>query len=205
MKRLLKGGTVVGGRESKKADILIDGETIAAVGENLVCPDAQTADVTGKLLFPGFIDAHTHFDLDVCSTTTADDFYTGSRSAIRGGTTMTNHQDFIAGLLGGWASGLNGYSVLLRIALSVVLAAIIGCERSSKRHAAGLRTFILASLAATVAMLTDLYLFSLYGAKIAVVSAAAVVGAAMISVPWFSRSEERRVGKECRSRWSPYH
>jgi len=94
---------------------------------------------------------------------------------------MTNRQDFIAGLLGGWASGLNGYSVLLRIALSVVLAAIIGCERSSKRHAAGLRTFILASLAATVAMLTDLYLFSLYGAKIAVVSAAAVVGAAMIS------------------------
>ena len=88
MKRLLKGGTVVGGRESKKADILIDGETIAAVGENLVCPDAQTADVTGKLLFPGFIDAHTHFDLDVCNTTTADDFYTGSRSAIRGGTTM---------------------------------------------------------------------------------------------------------------------
>src|SRR3712207_8176985 len=23
--------------------------------------------------------------------------------------------------------------------------------------------------------------------------------------PWMSRSEERRVGKECRSRWSPYH
>src|SRR2546427_4891063 len=23
--------------------------------------------------------------------------------------------------------------------------------------------------------------------------------------PWFLRSEERRVGKECRSRWSPYH
>ena len=22
---------------------------------------------------------------------------------------------------------------------------------------------------------------------------------------WDSRSEERRVGKECRSRWSPYH
>ena len=22
---------------------------------------------------------------------------------------------------------------------------------------------------------------------------------------WRSRSEERRVGKECRSRWSPYH
>ena len=42
----------------------------------------------GKLLFPGFIDAHTHFDLDVCNTTTADNFDTGTRSAIRGGTTM---------------------------------------------------------------------------------------------------------------------
>ena len=24
-------------------------------------------------------------------------------------------------------------------------------------------------------------------------------------IPWWGRSEERRVGKECRSRWSPYH
>ena len=36
---------------------------------------------------PGFIDAHTHFDLDVCNTTTADDFTTGSRAALKGGTT----------------------------------------------------------------------------------------------------------------------
>ena len=26
-----------------------------------------------------------------------------------------------------------------------------------------------------------------------------------IAVFWRGRSEERRVGKECRSRWSPYH
>ena len=44
--------------------------------------------MTGKLLFPGFIDAHTHFDLDVCNTTTADNFDTGTRSAIHGGTTL---------------------------------------------------------------------------------------------------------------------
>lgn len=88
MKLLLKGGTVVTGQESRLADILIDGETIAQVGENLSCPDAKVVDVTGMLLLPGFIDAHTHFDLDVCNTTTADDFYTGSRSALRGGTTM---------------------------------------------------------------------------------------------------------------------
>ena len=26
-----------------------------------------------------------------------------------------------------------------------------------------------------------------------------------VSVMYYDRSEERRVGKECRSRWSPYH
>lgn len=88
MKYILKGGTVVGGSVSQRADLLIDGEKIAAVGENLCVEGAQVVDVTGKLLFPGFIDAHTHFDLDVCNTTTADDFTSGTRSAICGGTTM---------------------------------------------------------------------------------------------------------------------
>lgn len=88
MKYILKGGTVVGSNVSRTADVLIDGEKIAEVGENLHSEGAQVVDVTGKLLFPGFIDAHTHFDLDVCNTTTADDFASGTRSALRGGTTM---------------------------------------------------------------------------------------------------------------------
>ncbi len=45
-------------------------------------------DVSGKLLFPGFIDGHTHFDLEVAGTVTADDFETGTRAALLGGTTM---------------------------------------------------------------------------------------------------------------------
>ena len=48
-------------------------------------------------------------------------------------------EDPIAGLLGAWSAGLNLGSALLRIALIVALAASIGCERSSKRHSAGLR------------------------------------------------------------------
>lgn len=88
MKTLLKGGTVVSAGGSRAADVLIEGEKIAAVAENLSCPEAKTVDVAGKLLFPGFIDAHTHFDLDVCNTTTADDFASGTKSALRGGTTM---------------------------------------------------------------------------------------------------------------------
>ena len=88
MKYLLKNGTVVSGTEKKKADILVEGEKITEVGENLKAEDARILDVSGKLLFPGFIDGHTHFDLEVAGTVTADDFETGTKAAILGGTTM---------------------------------------------------------------------------------------------------------------------
>ena len=87
MKYLFKNGTVVSGRGTRRADELVDNEKILQVGRNLSDPLARAIDVTGKLLMPGFIDAHTHFDLDVCNTTTADDFDSGTKSAIRGGTT----------------------------------------------------------------------------------------------------------------------
>lgn len=48
-----------------------------------------------------------------------------------------NMNDPIASLLGSWSTELNLYSVLLRVAVSVVFAAIIGCERASKRHGRG--------------------------------------------------------------------
>ncbi|MCF2619189.1 dihydropyrimidinase [Oscillibacter valericigenes] len=89
MKKLLKGGFVVTPRGSRRADVLLDGEKIARVG-HISPAEAESAEVTnisGCYLFPGFIDAHTHFDLDVCNTTTIDDFESGTRSAIRGGTT----------------------------------------------------------------------------------------------------------------------
>ena len=57
MKKLLKGGVIVGASGCRKADLLIDGERIEAVGEALSCPEAEEIDVSGKLLFPGFLDA----------------------------------------------------------------------------------------------------------------------------------------------------
>ena len=91
-RKLLKGGTVVSGSGCVPADVLIEGEKIAAVGTGeeigrLLDGDTQVCDVSGCLLFPGFIDAHTHFDLHVAGTVTADDFETGTRAAVRGGTT----------------------------------------------------------------------------------------------------------------------
>ena len=87
MKYLFKNGTVVSGRGTRRADVLVEDEKILQVARGISDPLARTVDVTGKLLLPGFIGAHTHFDLDVCNTTTADDFDSGTRSAIRGGTT----------------------------------------------------------------------------------------------------------------------
>ena len=79
MKYLFKNGTVVSGRGTRRADVLVENEKILQVGRNLSDPLARAIDVTGKLLMPGFIDAHTHFDLDVCNTTTADDFDSGTK------------------------------------------------------------------------------------------------------------------------------
>ncbi len=89
MKKLLRGGFVVTGQSCRRADVLVDGEKIEKLGHVMAdAPwDTEIVDVSGCYLFPGFIDAHTHFDLDVCDTTTADDFDSGTRAAIRGGTT----------------------------------------------------------------------------------------------------------------------
>jgi len=84
---LLKGGTIVTPEKSFKADLRISGEKIIAIGNDLVEVDAKVVDVSGALLFPGFIDSHTHFDLDTGTAKTADDFQTGTRGAIVGGTT----------------------------------------------------------------------------------------------------------------------
>lgn len=89
MNTILRGGFVVSGRSCKRADVLIENGKIAKVGHVMRdAPwDTEVVDVNDCYLFPGFIDAHTHFDLDVCNTTTADDFDSGTRAAIRGGTT----------------------------------------------------------------------------------------------------------------------
>lgn len=89
-------------------------------------------------------------------------------------------QDFIAKLLGSWSVGLNSGSVFLRIILTVVLASVVGCERSSKRHSAGLRTFLIVSLASTTAAIIELYLLDL-GHSSPWITAGVVLAAAMIS------------------------
>lgn len=85
--------------------------------------------------------------------------------------------DYIARLLGPWSMQLNTASILLRIALSFFLSSIVGCERSSKRHSAGLRTFIIVSLASTVAAIIE----DSMEISLSLLTAAVVIGSAMIA------------------------
>ena len=84
---VLKGGTVVNADSVERQDLRIDGPVIDRLGFGMETAGDEVVDVSGCCLFPGGIDPHTHFDLEVGSTVTADDFATGSRAALMGGTT----------------------------------------------------------------------------------------------------------------------
>lgn len=87
MELVIKGGTLVTSDKCFTADILVREEKIAQIAEHIEEEGREVINAEGKLVFPGFIDTHTHFDLEgACNT--ADDFYTGSKAAIIGGTTM---------------------------------------------------------------------------------------------------------------------
>lgn len=72
--------------------------------------------------------------------------------------------------------------MIIKALLSVAIATIIGCERATKRHAAGVRTFVLVSLASTFAMIIDCYLASKVSNYIYILSAASIIAVVTISV-----------------------
>lgn len=86
MTTVIKNGRLVSGSNIYQADLLIEGETIRQIGQHL--RGDQAIDASGCLVFPGFIDGHTHFDMPLGSTVTADDFASGTTAALAGGTTM---------------------------------------------------------------------------------------------------------------------
>ena len=69
---VLQGGKIVTTLGIITADVLVEGEKVIAIGSNLTSDEAF--DVSGCYLLPGGIDCHTHFDLEVAGTITADDF-----------------------------------------------------------------------------------------------------------------------------------
>jgi dihydropyrimidinase len=85
---LFSGGTVVTAEGSYRADLLVEDDKIVAVAAELDAEGAEVVDASGKLIMPGFIDAHTHMDMPFGGTMTADDWATGTEAAVAGGTTM---------------------------------------------------------------------------------------------------------------------
>ncbi|MCA9566217.1 MAG: dihydropyrimidinase [Myxococcales bacterium] len=89
MATIIRGGTVVTAEREWKADVLVDGEKVVAVGEGLDANGATVIDASGCYVMPGGIDPHTHMELPFMGTTASEDFFTGTSAAAAGGTTMS--------------------------------------------------------------------------------------------------------------------
>ncbi|CAN5409699.1 dihydropyrimidinase [soil metagenome] len=88
MSLLIKNGEIVTGDSRYVADIWCEDETITEIGTNLKAPPgAEVIDATGKYVFPGFIDPHTHIYLPFMGTFSKDSYETGTQAAVVGGTT----------------------------------------------------------------------------------------------------------------------
>lgn len=87
MATTLTGGTIITAVDCYQADVRMEGEKIAAIGQHVQQAGDIQIDARGCFLLPGGIDPHTHFDLPVGETTTADDFSSGTKAAAVGGTT----------------------------------------------------------------------------------------------------------------------
>ena len=85
MDLVIKNGTIVTATETYRADIGIQGESIALIGHDL--EGNETIDAKGLYVMPGGIDPHTHMELPFMGTVSADDFRTGTIAAACGGTT----------------------------------------------------------------------------------------------------------------------
>ncbi|MDK1119074.1 MAG: dihydropyrimidinase [Anaerolineae bacterium] len=93
MKTLIKTGTLITASDTYQADIFIEDEKIVEIGQALHIPDAEPVDASNKLILPGGVDPHTHFDLEMFDTVSSDDHYTGHKAAAFGGTTTV--MDFV--------------------------------------------------------------------------------------------------------------
>jgi len=88
MKTLIQGGTIISASDEYQADILIENEKISQIGIDFSLIDADSVvNAEGKLILPGGIDVHTHFDLPMFDTVSSDDHYSGHKAAAFGGTT----------------------------------------------------------------------------------------------------------------------
>ena len=86
MTKVIKGGTVVTADLTYKADVLVENGVITEIGPDL--SGDEVLDATGCYVMPGGIDPHVHLEMPFMGTYSSDDFESGTRAALSGGTTM---------------------------------------------------------------------------------------------------------------------
>ena len=93
---LLKNALIAAESGTYEGDLRITGEVFSETGRGLLPVfGEEVIDLTGKIVLPGGVDVHTHFDLDVGIARATDDFYTGTVAAACGGTTtVVDHMAF---------------------------------------------------------------------------------------------------------------
>lgn len=84
---IIRNGTIVTALGSFEGDLAVSKERIVALGDHVAGRARKTIDARGCYVLPGVLDVHTHFELPVGTTVTADDFCSGSRAAALGGVT----------------------------------------------------------------------------------------------------------------------
>ena len=84
---IIRNGVLITPEGRKETSLAVDGGRIVRIGPVEPGPGDQVYDAAGCYVYPGFIDGHTHLDLEVAGTVTADDFESGTRAAVCGGTT----------------------------------------------------------------------------------------------------------------------
>ena len=87
MTTVLRGGRVVSADGEYDADVLIEGERIAAVGTVAAAEGATVIDASGCYVLPGLIDNHTHLSMPFMGMMSSDDYDTGTQAAAAGGVT----------------------------------------------------------------------------------------------------------------------
>ncbi|NII28796.1 dihydropyrimidinase [Pseudoflavitalea sp. X16] len=117
MRTLLKNGRIITATDDYRADVLIDGEVIAAIGNALTVTADKEIDATGLLVMPGGVDPHVHLDMPFMGTFSSDNYETGTRAALFGGTTtvidfvLQKQGNSLKAALDEWNSRANGTAV----------------------------------------------------------------------------------------------
>lgn len=117
MSILIKNGHIITASDNYVADVFLKGETTSLIGNNLDIEADEVIDATGLLVIPGAIDPHVHLEMPFMGTFSSDNYETGTRAALFGGTTTVI--DFILQSQGkslyhafdAWSGRANGNAV----------------------------------------------------------------------------------------------